>query len=166
LGSTTVAAGGRTTFAIRFDPLSVGSKTASIRIASNDSDEGFYDFTVTGTGALLPEIQVKQGTTFIPSGGSYDFGPFTEYGDGGTATPFVTFTIENIGNDTLTIETFGYYGPDFDVTAPLSYTIPGGGSTTFTVRFDPLAAGGSAGFCRISTDDLDEPVYEIEFYGN
>jgi hypothetical protein len=49
-----VAGSGSTTFTVRFTPTSTGSKTATISIACNDSDENPYDLTITGTGGELP----------------------------------------------------------------------------------------------------------------
>jgi len=53
LGGTppsTVPAGGSTTFTITFDPTSIGLKTSTITVATNDCNEDFYTFTIQGTG--------------------------------------------------------------------------------------------------------------------
>ena len=47
---------GSTTFALRFSPGDLGVRTASVQIASNDSDENPFDITVTGTGATLLQM--------------------------------------------------------------------------------------------------------------
>ncbi|MBI3919811.1 MAG: choice-of-anchor D domain-containing protein, partial [Armatimonadetes bacterium] len=59
LATTPVAAGGNTTFTVRFTPTSTGAKTATISIANNDSDENPYNLTITGTGTV-PEMNLKQ----------------------------------------------------------------------------------------------------------
>jgi alpha-tubulin suppressor-like RCC1 family protein len=41
---------GSTSFAIRFSPSSVGAKTASLHLASNDADENPFDIALSGTG--------------------------------------------------------------------------------------------------------------------
>ncbi len=46
----TVAAGGSTTFQVRFDPSADGLRTAVISIVSDDADENPYDFAIQGTG--------------------------------------------------------------------------------------------------------------------
>ncbi|HJQ25162.1 MAG TPA: C25 family cysteine peptidase, partial [Blastocatellia bacterium] len=46
----TVHAGSSTTFTITFDPSGTGTRTATVNIASNDCDEGVYDFALQGTG--------------------------------------------------------------------------------------------------------------------
>jgi len=56
--SPVAANGGTTTFDITFDPSSYGTKTATISIANNDSDEDPYDFVIQGTGSLFGIQQV------------------------------------------------------------------------------------------------------------
>ena len=48
--SASIAPGGTSTFSIRFDPTTVGSKTAAISIVNNDSNENPYNFYIQGTG--------------------------------------------------------------------------------------------------------------------
>jgi len=50
--STTISAGGLTTFQITFVPSAVGLRTANVSIANNDSDENPYTFGIQGTGKL------------------------------------------------------------------------------------------------------------------
>ncbi|MEY4483948.1 MAG: hypothetical protein RL693_1400, partial [Verrucomicrobiota bacterium] len=45
---------GSATFTVDFKPLSVGIKTATIHVASNDPDEGDFLINLTGTGVLSP----------------------------------------------------------------------------------------------------------------
>ena len=47
---STVAGETNTTFTVRFSPISLGDKTATIAIANNDADENPYDLTLNGTG--------------------------------------------------------------------------------------------------------------------
>lgn len=49
--SATIAAGGSTTFHVKFDPSGTGTKSATISIANNDADENPYTFAIQGTGA-------------------------------------------------------------------------------------------------------------------
>ena len=53
LAASPVAPSGNTTFTVRFTPTSVGSKTATISIANNDSDENPYVLTIKGVGTRL-----------------------------------------------------------------------------------------------------------------
>lgn len=43
-------------FVIRFDPSAAGSRTATVVVASDDSDEASYDFVVQGTGQVPPTV--------------------------------------------------------------------------------------------------------------
>ena len=52
LGATTLAPGASTTFTVTFSPSAVGSRTAAIHLASNDSDENPFDIALTGTGVV------------------------------------------------------------------------------------------------------------------
>ena len=46
---TVLAPGDTAAFSIRFDPLTGGSKSASVTLTNDDPDEGTYTFSVTGT---------------------------------------------------------------------------------------------------------------------
>jgi hypothetical protein len=48
--ASTIAAGGSTSFQVDFNPTVLGVKTAIVSIASNDSDENPYNFTISGLG--------------------------------------------------------------------------------------------------------------------
>ncbi|MQP25648.1 choice-of-anchor D domain-containing protein [Flavobacterium sp. LMO8] len=48
--TTPINSPGNTTFQIRFNPSSIGTKTATVSIASNDSDENPYLFEIKGIG--------------------------------------------------------------------------------------------------------------------
>ena len=45
-----ISPAGSTTFTVRFAPVSIGLKSATLHIASNDSDENPFDISLTGTG--------------------------------------------------------------------------------------------------------------------
>ncbi|MBU0678879.1 MAG: choice-of-anchor D domain-containing protein, partial [Verrucomicrobia bacterium] len=48
-GSTTIVAGARTQFTVRFDPVTAGVRTAEVSVANSDSDENPYNFRIIGT---------------------------------------------------------------------------------------------------------------------
>jgi len=52
--SSTIAANGSTTFQVRFDPGASGTRTATISIPNNDSNENPYTFAIQGTGTASP----------------------------------------------------------------------------------------------------------------
>lgn len=55
LPSTSVAPGGSTSIVVTFSPNSVGTKSATLNILSDDCDESPYQFVIEGTGAQLAE---------------------------------------------------------------------------------------------------------------
>ncbi|TDU66522.1 FG-GAP repeat protein [Prosthecobacter fusiformis] len=59
-----VAASDQTTFAITFDPLLPGLRTATVTVASDDGANGIYSFTITGFGGLTKPL--AQTITFTP----------------------------------------------------------------------------------------------------
>jgi hypothetical protein len=71
--SSTVAAFGSTTFTVTFDPSSVGTKTATVSIASNDPDENPYVFSISGD-AFTPKILIVSNiTTPLAANGRYNY---------------------------------------------------------------------------------------------
>lgn len=79
--SATVFPGGSTTFTLRFTPGSVGLKTASLSIASNDPDENPYTLTLTGTGLTpLEAWRLQHFGTSANTGNAAD--NFDDDGDG------------------------------------------------------------------------------------
>ncbi|MCK6624335.1 MAG: choice-of-anchor D domain-containing protein [Anaerolineae bacterium] len=61
--TTPVDPNGTTTFQLRFDPTAVGTRTATITIANDDTDENPYDFVVQGVG-IVPLIQFDQAVPY------------------------------------------------------------------------------------------------------
>jgi len=154
-----VSASGNTTFIVRFTPTSAGSKTASLSISNNDTDENPYNLTLTA-GGTKPEINLKHGATGIADGGNYDFGSH----DVGTDTD-VAFTIENIGTANLTLGTplslGGADADQFSIQQQPTSPVSASGNTTFIVRFTPTSAGSKTASLSISNNDTDENPYNL-----
>ena len=53
-----IPAGGSATFTVTFAPPGPGSFSTTLRVISNDADEGTTNITLTGTGVGLPEIAI------------------------------------------------------------------------------------------------------------
>lgn len=66
VGSTVSADGGTQTFEIVFDPAAPGEQTATVSVASDDTDENPYTFTVRGNG--LTQLTVSSFRAVIGSG--------------------------------------------------------------------------------------------------
>ena len=82
-----------------------------------------------------------------------------------------TFTIENSGNTDLNlngtpvVEITGTHATDFTVTSQATTPILAGGSSTFTVEFEPSAAGLRQADISIVNDDSDENPYNFTVQG-
>ncbi|MCU0417772.1 MAG: choice-of-anchor D domain-containing protein [Cytophagaceae bacterium] len=168
VANSTVAASGSTTFTIVFTPSAAGTRSATISIANNDSNENPYTFVVSGSASAAPtaEINVKQGTSTILSGtGVYGFGSRTI----GSSSAAVTFTVENIGTADLTVGTVslgGLHPGDFSVTQVTTGTVTGGSSTTFTITFTPSVSGSRSATVSIVNTDSNENPYTFTLTGS
>jgi hypothetical protein len=71
-----VAPSGSTTFQVKFDPSAIGTRTASLSFANNDSDENPFNFAVSGAGTGYPTISNPTSTnitgTSVTLGGTVD----------------------------------------------------------------------------------------------
>ncbi len=164
LGVTTLPTGASATFTVTFTPGALGTRNAAIRIASNDPDENPFDIALEGT-ALLQEIMVEQpaGTDLVDGTATRDYG-FVTLG----STPALTFTIRNVGGADLTglsVTKDGANSGDFTVGALGAVTLPGEGSTTFTVTFAPGAQGVRNAAIHIASNDADENPFDIALSG-
>ena len=173
--ATSVAAsGGTTTVTVQFDPSVVGSRIAGLSIANDDSDESPFNFTILGMGTGAPEIAVTgNGTNIVDGDSSPSSGDHTDFGSanpsGGTVSR--TFTITNSGTDTLVlgsgaVSVSGANATDFSVTAPPATSVAaGGGTTTFTVEFDPSITGLHSATLSIANNDADESPFDFAIQG-
>jgi gliding motility-associated-like protein len=176
--SNILGPGGSTTFSVSFKPYAAGGRQSDITVKSDDPDEGTYLISLFGTGTVPssgPEINIKpSGGSSISSGGSYNFGS----SDIGTSTPSTTFVIENTGtagggttgNLTLSgnplVAISGANAAEFIVDiVSLTPSIGPGGSTNFTIRFNPSGSGTRTATITIVNDDSNEGSYVINLTG-
>ena len=86
--------------------------------------------------------------------------------NGGTSTQ--TYTIKNSGLATLEIssmEITGTNASEFSITSSPASTVGAGGSTTFTITFDPVDIGVRAADINISNNDSDRNPYNFSIQG-
>ena len=172
--STSINPGGSTTFAVRYTPSGTGADTATISIANNDVNENPYNFTITGTG-VNPEIEVRDPSNvpLFDGTGSYSHGNQKV----NTAGAALTYTIRNtgtmgdlhlLGAPASRVVVHGADAVYFAVVQPASGTIAPGGSTTFTIAFNPTGIpgiGAKSVTVSIYNDDLDESIYSFTVTG-
>lgn len=120
-----IPAGASTTVDISFTPLGAKEQQAVAIVASDDEDEPQVEVTLVGEGAT-PELQIEPEP--------YDFGSRMIGCDTET-----DLTLENVGLDTLVIDSLDYegYAMAMNHAAPLPITLAPGETTTATVTFHP-----------------------------
>lgn len=165
----------QTEFEIAFSPSVSGLRSATVRIASSDADEGLFEFAIQGSGVMLApaEIDVRGVEQSIVAGDNSpssadhtDFGPVRL---GRRATN--RFEIANTGEQRLhltgspRIEMLGADAGDFRVTARPEPGVTSQQSTAFEVTFRPQNLGLRTATVRIHNDDSDEGVFEFSIQG-
>ncbi len=171
-----IGANSTTTFTVTYTPTTVGVHNAILSIANNDSNENPYNFSITGQGTgPAPEIDVVSNGNSIVDGdttptsidGTF-YGVITQ---GITSTK--TYFIFNQGNQNLLLSGADPYvtitGPDaalFEVVGDSpDNTITPGGSTIFSVKYTPLAAGVHNAVITIENNDSNEGTYNFNISG-
>ncbi|MBE7490624.1 MAG: choice-of-anchor D domain-containing protein [Planctomycetes bacterium] len=150
-----LTAGQSTSFTIRFDPSSVGSKDAYARIAHTDTGQPspFYVPVLgNGTTSSVPDMVVHEGSATGPalthnqtaSGGRAFGNQLVAAGP----TPALDITIENTGGVALTLgmPTLGGLNPTEFIldTTNFQTSVNSGSTTVFSVAFDPSSVGPKA----------------------
>lgn len=171
--AATVAAGDSSSFVVEFDPSATGTRSATLSIANDDSDENPYNYSIQGSG-ITREIAVSGNSQDITNGDATpspadgtDFGRIALV----NATQTVVFTISNSGTSNLTLSgtpkvaVSGAHSSDFTVTAQPSSPIAGSGSTTFAVVFNPSGVGLRTAALSIANDDSDENPFTFSISG-
>ena len=159
-GVTKVVASGTTTgaFTVNLTGLTPGSGYSFKAYAMNSLGTSYTSGGTFSTPVLPVEINV------IPTTAQ-------NYGTQRTGVASVArrFTIENLGNAALTLSSVAMTGGnegDFVVnTTGMLNSVPALGSTTFTVTFNPMAAGARSSTLRILSNDADEGTTDIALSG-
>lgn len=165
-----VAAGGNTTFVVRFNPSAAGVRVATISIVNGDANENPYNYSIQGT-ATEQEIEVQGNATLIVDGDATpSLADWTDFGstDAVSGTVVQTFTIRNTGTLTLTTGAFSFTGAnagDFTLTTPPNANILPGNSSNFTVTFDPSAVGLRTANLSFVNNDSNENPYNFAIQG-
>lgn len=172
--ATISALTGSSTFTVRFDPSASGARNATLTIYNDDDDENPYNFDITGNGATAPEIDVRGNNVSILTG---DVTPatadWTDFGSAETTAGTITrvFTIKNTGSGALTlsgtplVDVTGGQAAEFTVSVDPASSVAAAGNTTFTVVFDPSAAGARNAILTIANDDASEGTYTFNIKG-
>ena len=163
--SNSIAPGGSTTFQVTVTPTAIGPWSVEIDLANNDPDEAPYDFMIAGNAASGAEIEVRRGALTIGDNG------LDSITRKGTKAYDITYTIHNLGNQTLiltgtpAVATSGLVNCTVSVTTNPASTVAPGLDTTFTLRITPDSTGLHEVMISIANDDADENPYNFLFQG-
>lgn len=163
--ATSLMPGESTTFQVKFNPTTLGTKGAWIAVVSDDSDETVHEIRLTGTAAPPPEIAIEQpaGANLVDGVSGVNFGTVNT---GSFAS--LLFTVKNSGAGNLaglTVTRHGDHPGDFSVTGPAA-TVASNKSSTFTVKFSPTGGGLRQAVLHVVSNDADESPFEIQVTGN
>lgn len=169
----TVAPGDSTTFDVAFDPAGQDLRSATLSIASDDTNHNPYVFSIQGHGTR-PEIDVQCNAITIEDGDPLssledgtDFGSATLTG----APVAHTFTIRNLGLAPLHLTGYPrvrlttWPDTEFTVTLQPDAEIAPLSSTTFEITFAPYATRLFAAAVAIDNDDGNEDPYSFSISG-
>ncbi len=161
---SSIPAGEFTGFVVRFSPTAAGTRTATLRLTSNDPTANPFDVVLTGTG-LGSEIDLSEGGVPIADGGATSFGAVNV---GSTSTK--TFTITNTGTDTLTLGAVtkdGSGASAFTVnTTGMAASLAPSATTTLSVTFTPTSGSSYAAAIHLTNNDSNENPYDINLSGS
>lgn len=150
-----------------------GSCTTISNSPYGTASDMYFRVNIGESANLAPEMDVLGSGISIADG---DITPSptdnTDYGTGIFGQTYDrTFTITNTGNAPLNltgsplVQIGGTHPGDFTLLTPPAATIAAAGSTTFTVRFSPLAIGLRRATLNIPNNDLNENPYNFDIQG-
>ena len=162
--SDTIASGASTSFTLQFIPSSIGSKSATITILSNDSDENTYTIHLNGE-AIDPVINILYSSTSLSLANN---GVLINPSEIGLSSSSLDFTITSSGIGTLQLEgpvLSGTNASAFTVDASsFSTSIVSGNSTHFSIVFSPTTMGLHTAVFTVASNDVDKASYSITIY--
>lgn len=122
-----------------------------------------------------PAIQIQaSGEWLVDGSASTASNNLTDFGSATITGGLVdhTFTITNFGASALTLTgsprvvISGASASDFSVVAQPASNVPAGGSTSFTIRFDPNATGARTATVSIANNDFTKAPFDFAVQGS
>lgn len=111
--------------------------------------------------SIVPDIDVRAGTTVVPVNGSIDFGTRTV----NSTALNRTITIANTGKAALALNGVSISGSGFSVVTQPAKSVAAAKTTSFVVAFKPTSAGAQSATLTISSNDPDENPFTINLTG-
>ena len=144
-----IESGGIGNLLIEFDPIVLGTKTATVTVQTDDGNEGTYTFSVRGTGTVTAEIEIKGQSGILPLTGIANGSTLPRAIDG-TSFPDAEvnslpdsnlFQVINNGTGELTFSV-EIDNPSFIYTNFQGEIVrPDGGQKVFYIFFGPTSPG-------------------------
>jgi hypothetical protein len=164
-----IPANGFREITVQFSPTDVGTREATVALASNDFDESVFRFNVRGV-AVYKRIVVRGNNRIIPEDiSSVSADNHTDFG-----TVFVgsqmqrAFTITNSGSSELRISSIAVRGSaakNFTVAGNSAQAVAPGSSVKFTVNYSPDAERTDNAEIVIGSDDPLTPQFIFPVQG-
>ena len=162
-------------FSINFSPSAAGIRTALVTIPNNDvvpdvfgNTEGPFTFLIQGNG-VAPEMDLVGNLQPIIDGSttpSFSNHTFFDYMNILSGTLDRTYTIQNTGSMALTVGAVTITGSsDYSVLTTPAASVAVGGSTTFTIRFNPTTTGVKNAMVNVVNSDSNENPYNFNISG-
>lgn len=143
----TLAPGAACTVSAVFQPVSPGTKSATINL-TDDASGSPQKVTLSGTGLGIPVASLSAGTL--------DFGPQTV----GVSSAAQVVTLTNTGNGSMTISSTSVTGvnpADFIKTTTCGTSLAAAASCTISITFKPTAAGSRAATLNVMDNAAGSP---------
>lgn len=142
-------------FTVGCMPTSAGTKTATIRIESNDADQPTIDLTATCEGATQTIVTVMANSGNF---GDVCVGTFKD----------IDLTINNSGGCDLQVTNISASLPEFATANVLSYPliVHAGDSIRVPIRFQPLSLGAKSATITVHSNDPLTPSKNVSVSGN
>jgi hypothetical protein len=154
LSAASIDSGASQTVELRFSPSSVGGKTATFTIASNDPSQANRQVALAGRGTsgTQPRIAVAA---------SVEFGNLAA---GAAVTRDVG--IRDVGTASLSITAQTVQGAGFSIEQNAATGIPAGDSSSARLRFSPATTGDYSGTFSIASSDPSAPTTVVSLHGS
>ncbi|AWA31311.1 hypothetical protein HYN48_15095 [Flavobacterium magnum] len=163
--SGTIAAGGSTTFQIRYTPTNTGSAVAIVTINNSDDDEGVFDFVIEGNGVISGrdigiegnEVAISDGATTSSIANQTDFG-ITDL----STVIAIPFNVYSYGTSSLAISSTAITAGSGFTISSLSGTVNSGSPASFVVTFTPSSVGSFSATVTV-TSNANSPSSKATF---
>jgi len=155
--SQTLSADQNCSLRIQFKPQTVGAKTATLAISSDDPSTSTLEIALSGEGRLPPTPNIEMEEA------SYDFGE-TQVG---TTSDFKVARVMNTGNAPLQLGQISLVGSEFIIKYDLCSNKTLGVSRYCSVimQFKPISVGAKTANLSIPSNDPDMPTLEVPLNG-